>query len=359
MKLRRARSWQSTGVVLAVACIFATATAQAAEPGPESAPAEGDDTPETAPTDGPESAPATMPASAPAADDCDCECDCEEKKPAPKKPKYELNWLLKGGAILTTGNARTFTLSAGTLFDVKRGRHKISAEGGLAYVRSGVLIAIDDDPVGDPDNGTIEEDELSRDGQITSASWLLKTRYDFFIIDKLSAYLSLNIGGDRPAGKVVFGGGQIGLSYTIFKNDNHELLAELGYDLSYEDYVDPATDSILVHSLRAFVGYKLKVAEETAIYANIEGLFNLNKEDVPTANGDNEAGPFEDTRIIGKAGLSTKLWKRLAFSFGFTAKYDNVPAPLAPFPIPFAAGFVPLSEKLDTITEASLVLTLL
>lgn len=322
---------------------------------PESAPAE--EGAESAPADTAESAPATAPAPESKPADCDCDCDCTEpEKPAeePKEKKYEITWLLKGGAVLTTGNARTFTLSAGSVFDVKRGRHKLSAEGGVAYVRSGVLIALDDDASGD-----IDETELSRDGQITSASWILKGRYDFFILKKLSAYAGVSVGGDRPAGKTIFGGGQLGVSYTFYKDDNHELVGELGYDLSYEDYVDDTVDANLIHSLRAFVGYKLKVAENTAIYANVEGLFNLNKESVPTADGSNEAGAFEDTRIIGKAGISTKLWKIVAFSFGFTAKYDNTPAPLAPFAIPFAAGFVPLAEKLDTITEASLVFTLL
>ena len=39
----------------------------------------------------------------------------------------------------------------------------------------------------------------------------------------------------------------------------------------------------------------------------------------------------------------------------FTARYDNVPAPLAKFALPFAPGFEPVSDKLDTITKVSLM----
>lgn len=287
----------------------------------------------------------------------------EGDKPAAAKPEEEkkakVDWLLKGGAILTTGNARTFTLSAGSVFGVEHGKHKFGAEGGIAYVRSGMLLAVDDDPAGAMGEGTIEEDEILRDGQVTSSAWFLKARYDYFFIKDFSAYVGGNVGADRPAGKAFFGGGGAGLSYRLYKDDHHELVGELGYDFSYEGYVDETVDPNDIHSLRAFLGYKLKVGENTAIYANLEGLFNLNNEDVPTANGDGVASAFEDTRITGKAGLSTKLWKNLAFSFGFTAKYDSAPAPVPAFALPFAAGFVPLSDKLDTITEASLVMTLL
>lgn len=344
-------------LVLGTFLFAASVPALAAEGEPESAPATGDDTPapETMPAasgDAAESKPAgeAPPAEAAPAD------KPEEKK---EEPKTKIEWLLKAGGIATTGNARTLTLSAGTVFAVERGKHKFGAEGGVAFVRSGLLIAVDDDPAGAAGEGTIEEEELLRDGQVTSSAWFLKARYDYFFLEKLSGYLGANVGGDRPAGKAFFVGGGAGVSYRFYKDDHHELVGELGYDFSYEDYVADTVDPNDIHSLRAFVGYKLKLSENTALYANIEGLFNLNKEDVPTANGDGEAGPFEDTRITGKAGLSTKLWKNLAFSFGFTAKFDAAPAPIPAFALPFAAGFVPLADKLDTITEASLVLTLL
>lgn len=310
----------------------------------------------------PESAPASAPASTSAIADPATAGPASAPATAvsapPLPPKAEITALVKAGGVFTTGNAQTFTLSGAALFGYKEGRHKASADAGVALIRSNILVAIDDDAMG-AGAGTIEENEIDREGfKATSAAFFLKGRYDFFIVDRLSAYLSAHVGGDRLAGKAFLAGGQVGGSYRLFKDEHHELVAELGYDITYERYVDADPNFNVVHSIRAFLGYTLKVNELTAVYANAEALFNLNKENVVSPDG-NGASPFEDTRLVFKAGLSTKLTNIVAFNFGFTARYDNVPAPLPPFAIPYATGFVPLAQKLDTITEANLLITLL
>jgi hypothetical protein len=72
---------------------------------------------------------------------------------------------------------------------------------------------------------------------------------------------------------------------------------------------------------------------------------------------------FKDTRVIGKVGLTTTLRTNLSLGVGFTVRYDQNPAPR---PIPpsakgamYAPNFQPFSDKVDTLTDLSLVLTFL
>jgi hypothetical protein len=67
------------------------------------------------------------------------------------------------------------------------------------------------------------------------------------------------------------------------------------------------------------------------------------------------------TRVNAKLGITTTLFSSLSFGFGFTLKYDQNPAP-RPLPagaMPYAAGFQPFAEKVDTLTEATLIYTFL
>ncbi len=171
--------------------------------------------------------------------------------------------------------------------------------------------------------------------------------------DSDALYTSGLASANEPAGKKFVGGGQLGYSRTAYKSDKHELVAETGYDLSYENPVVGA--GFLNHSLRAFVGYQAKVGGETGIDASTEALFNVNKLDTPTG----EAGRLEDARVTSKIALSTTLYDDISLRLGFTALYDNVPSPLAAFGLPFEAGYVPEAEKLDTKTEATLIVSFL
>jgi hypothetical protein len=95
----------------------------------------------------------------------------------------------------------------------------------------------------------------------------------------------------------------------------------------------------------------------------VESLFNLNSEKAPNADDPTKTSvdAFQDTRFLGKAGITTTVWKRVNFSFGFTLKYDHNPAPRpaikgAP---PYATGFLPFADTTDTITEAALIVNFL
>ena len=102
-------------------------------------------------------------------------------------------------------------------------------------------------------------------------------------------------------------------------------------------------------------GYKGKLSETTTVEGSLEVLANVNGQTINTR----EVSPFEDLRVNLGGSLSAKLTASVALSFSITAKFDNVPAPLA------LAGFTldptdpPEASRIDTTTKASLIITLL
>ena len=143
------------------------------------------------------------------------------------------------------------------------------------------------------------------------------------------------------------------------------LVAELGYDFSYESYVAPDSDSVNIHSVRVFVGETLSLTQETGINASVEALLNVNKETnaINASDGTKGVSPFKDTRFNGKVALTTNLWKSLAFGFSFGFKYDQNPAP-RPMPAnakdaswPAEYWSLAYAQRWDTATEATLLYT--
>lgn len=275
----------------------------------------------------------------------------EYGKPEDLKDVKAVEWKASAsaGLILSTGNSRSLAFSGSANISRKDGDNKFTLDAAGAFARSELLIAVDSNG-----NGTIGPDEIIRETQTTTKNWNTKLRYDRFFGDANSAFLAGRIGADEPAGKNLFGGFQLGYSRRLYKDDVHEVIGEIGYDFSYESYA-AATPSLAIHSLRAFAGYNAKLTKDTAFLANVEALFNVNSES--TSTGDVSA--FDDTRLNFKVQLTTKLFERIDFRFSFIAKYDNAPAPLPPFSIPFDAGFIPLADKLDAITEAAIIVSFL
>lgn len=281
-----------------------------------------------------------------------------------KPPEKPSDWQVqaKGGFLLTTGNSQSRNANLGLTGSHQTGWNKVSLEGNLAYGRSNVIVPIL--------NMAGEVAALERRADTSTNQWKARGRYDRFLTENNSAYGLGQLGADRVAGKKLFGGGQAGYSRQLVKNDMHTAVAELGYDFSYESYFstpDRQLDPVAIHSARVFLGELWKLTSDTGINGSVEALFNLNKEKAPYA-GDptgatNEVKAFKDTRLAGKLGLTTTLYKNLSFGFGFTVLYDQNPAPR---PVPasakgakYAPGFFPFANKVDTLTEATLVFTFL
>jgi len=270
----------------------------------------------------------------------------------------------KGGVIVTAGNSRTTSATFNANASRKEGNNKLALEGGLAYGRSTILTPTVDTTM--TPNVITGLDEASVE---TTNSWVAKGRYDRFFTANNSGYAAALAAADKIAGKSFYGGGQAGYSRQLVKTDMHLLVAELGYDFSYERYVDQPAKTLApvsIHSARVFVGEALKLSSATGAAASLEAFFNLNKEGAAIDVNSKMPGvaAFKDTRLTGKISLNTTLFQRLSAGFGITVKYDQNPPPRpvppgSPAGIGYAPGFQPFADTTDTIAEANLVYTFL
>ena len=287
-----------------------------------------------------------------------------EADPAAKPAVPSVEWKAqsKGGMAITGGNSQSKNFTFGVNGFRKEGNNKLTLEGGLAYGTSNNSVA-----EVDPSTNTINA--VDRKEVVSTNNWAAKGRYDRFITQHNTAYASAQAAADKIAGKTFFGGGQIGYSRLLLKDDMNLVVAELGYDFSYERYVDQPNktlDPVGIHSARILIGETLSLSKETGVTASVEALFNLNKENkaIDASTGNKGVKAFKDTRINGKLGLSTNLWKQLSFGFSFAVKYDQNPAPR---PVPAGAGegvswpstywSLAYSRTWDTVTEATLIYT--
>jgi hypothetical protein len=102
------------------------------------------------------------------------------------------------------------------------------------------------------------------------------------------------------------------------------IVSEIGYDFSYESYVEQPNktiDPVSIHSARVFIGEALKISPSSGATASVEALFNLNHETNALDAGSGSpptkgVSAFHDTRVVGKLGLTTTL-----------LRYDQNPAP--------------------------------
>jgi hypothetical protein len=290
----------------------------------------------------------------------------DEAKKDDKKgetPKVEWKVQAKAGVLLTSGNSQSQNATVGLDASRKEGNNKLALDGGLAYGRSTLISPIYNTAM------PTEIDGIARESITTTNNWFSKGRYDRFFTANNAGYASAEAAADKIAGKTFFGGGQIGYSRQLLSDKLQLLVAEIGYDFSYESYVQQpgkTLDAVSIHSARLFVGDTLKLTAATGLSASVEAFFNLNKEGAAINVNTDQPGvdAFKDTRVIGKAALTTNLHKQLSIAFGFTLRYDQNPAPL---PVPsgaapgsaYAAGFQPFADKVDTMTEATLIYTFL
>lgn len=273
----------------------------------------------------------------------------EQKEELEKAELVEWKALAQAGFIMLTGNSRATTVAASAAASRKANRNKFALDAGGAYARSSIFLALDQNG-----NGTIEENEISRPAQTTTRMWNTKARYDRYLTIADALYAALGFAGDKPAGKELVANGQLGYSRLVYGDEVHQLLAEAGYDYTHEELV--AGNDLDIHSLRGFAGYSGKLSPDTGVDGSVEGLFNVNELDSPTGG---TIDRFEDNRVTSKLALTTKMYENVSFRFGFEARYDNAPSPRPPLAVPYAPGFVPLAEELDTKTEATLIVNFL
>lgn len=260
--------------------------------------------------------------------------------------KTEWTATAEAGLVFTTGNSRTTTITAGAKATRKQKQNKFSLDASGTLARASTLVAKDN---GD---GMLSANEVEREDTTSAQAYQIKLRYDRFLSEFNSLFVAALGGADIVAGKDFAGGGQIGYARQLYKTERHEISAELGYDFSYEDYVDADADAVAIHSARGFVGYKGKLSKVTSVDGSVEALDNVNEQS-------DTVGALEDLRVNAAASLSTKLTKSVSFSFGVTAKFDNAPAPFSLGGLPLNPLDPPENLKLDTTTKASLIINFL
>lgn len=286
------------------------------------------------------------------------------KKSDSDKPVWKSS--ASAGFLLATGNANSYTINGGGNVARIDPKNKIALDVNVAFGQATTPVFVDQNANMTADN----DDEISSETKPTTRLWTTKLRYDRFFSANNAGFLSVLFGGNELAGKPFFGNVQLGYARNLYKSDRNEIFIEAGYDFSYEFYVYPhepkmevpagmmaPITQLQIHSLRLFFGHNLKLTEDTGLFTGLEGLFNLNPLKAPGFT--DEQGPFRDTRINFKTALNTKLYKSFSFRFSFTALFDNVPAPRALPGITLGTGYLPVSQKLDTLSEAALVVTFL
>ncbi|HYG70625.1 MAG TPA: DUF481 domain-containing protein, partial [Anaeromyxobacteraceae bacterium] len=134
------------------------------------------------------------------------------------------------GTTLSTGNTEALGVSGQATVSRTDRRNRIALGADVGVARSRVTIAADLD--GEPGVG---EGEIRSVTQTTRQAWSVRSRYDRFLGARSSLYAAGTIGGDRPSGKRLAGGGQVGYGVELLLRAGHSLRVEAGYDLTYED----------------------------------------------------------------------------------------------------------------------------
>ena len=285
----------------------------------------------------------------------------ETKAGAPPPPPVEWKASAKGGLLWTTGNSETTNGTLALAVSRRESANRFTLDAGLAYGKSTILVAHPSDA------NPMQIDRLDENTVTTTNNWLTKARYDRFFTANNSGYATGLAGADKVAGKSFVGGGQVGYSRQLIENDFQTIVSEIGYDFSYERYVQQpmrTLDPVTIHSARLFVGETMKLSSSSGATASVEALFNLNREGAAlnVNTGTPGVSTFHDTRVLGKLGLTTTVLARLSVAIGFSLRYDQNPAPR---PIPsgtasglvYMPGFQPFADKIDTAAEATLIYT--
>jgi hypothetical protein len=254
----------------------------------------------------------------------------------------------QGGLVLAGGNSSATAGSAGLNITRNAGANKLALDVSGAYARTEVDVSADANA-----DGFIGPAEITTERRTSSRLLAGRLRYDRFFTERNSAFVAALMTSDKPSGKELTAGGQVGYSFLVWKSERSSLAAEVGYDFSFERYVDVA-DGLAIHSARLFTGGETKLGEATVLALGVEALENLNPEKTATGTVD----PFGDLRINGKGAVTTKLFENISLRFGVTVRYDADPAPRPKLKLPFAMGFVPRADTTDVLTEATVVVAL-
>lgn len=233
---------------------------------------------------------------------------------------------ISAGALATSGNARSLSMtSAGTL-RLRRGKNQLSVAAAMNYAKAR--------PVGE------------KRMQQTVENYQAKTRYDRFVAEHVAVFGALSLRKDKFQGLDVRLNLDPGVAYYFIDKKPTQLWTELGYDYQYDlrtlDAVRTANEAITDpslrlsrkqdrHSGRLFLGYISAFNDHVAVTSGIEYLQAL--------------AATENWRLVADAGINASLSGKFSLSTTVTMRYDHNPLP----------GI----KNVDSIESVSLVYTLL
>ena len=241
------------------------------------------------------------------------------KKPETAKDATEAK--LQLGALLSTGNSRSLASTGSGSFRLRRADNELSAILAANYARSAPT----------PADAT----------RTTMENYQGKLRYDRYVSDDVSVFLSLSGRRDRFQGLDARLNLDPGLAYYFVQLEKQRFWAELGYDFQYDlrnaDAILVAADKGTLlgktktrHSGRGFLGYHSTVNDNVSFDTGAELLLGIPK--------------TENWRLNWLSSLTAALDSRFSLGATFNLRYDHNPLPGV--------------EKLDTVTSMNLICTL-
>jgi putative salt-induced outer membrane protein YdiY len=239
------------------------------------------------------------------------------------------------GALLASGNARLVALTASGKFRLRRGENQVSAAAAANYARAA---AAPDQPV---------------DTTVENLQGL--TRYDRFLGD-VALFAQAQARKNRFQGLDLRLNVDPGVGYYFLNEQDTLLWVEGGYDLLFDIRNDKARTQVdadnnpidgaprlaktqAVHSARLFAGYELALDTGFKLSAGLEYLQGI------AATNKQGKSATDLYRLNGVVTAQAKVYGNLSMSLAFTGRYDH--------------GALPGKDRLDTITSANLVYTLL
>lgn len=214
------------------------------------------------------------------------------------------------GAILSTGNTRSFSASGNsrTLFRVKRWENKWRL--GAYYTR-----------IFSSTNPSVSEGTLAR--------YIFGTyRIDYYFLQNTTVYWGGGGYTDEIKGIELAGNGFTGVSHYLVRTEKTAFRLAGGYDFTYEDRVPPAA-SEAIHSATQEIYFLRHINDIVSVSQGINAWENL-------VEG-------SDFRLNSDTELKVKLNDHLGLVLAYHLRFDNQPV----------TGF----KKLDTITDFSVAIT--
>lgn len=240
------------------------------------------------------------------------------KKKSTETDSLELK--LNGGGASNSGNTRSFAVNAGFNFNFRKNKDQAIADGQYVYATA-----------------ALRDATTQQFGAYTKNADNFNTgvRYNRYLTHFDALYAGGKMRIDPFAGLDLRLQGQAGYMRDIFSQDNHRLWAEVGYDLTYDNYVGAAGNAVY-NSVRLFAGYDNHINEMVTFLTGFEGLYTFTH---PT-------GYDKTVRINWVSSLTSKLYDKFSVALTYVFRYDA-------HPIPSYFGHV------DSLTTVNLVYSLL